>query len=143
MVYVDFEKSEIGLGVASDDPSRTRCSLLETHRHLFSVLDNMVLGDHVTVGIDNETRARRCSPREFVSIVIAPSRLRISRLPREYRGGTETAALALIDEKVRANTEAVLDKVRRTGALPRFAALSLAKRVRRAMRTRRWDGGMP
>jgi glutamate dehydrogenase (NAD(P)+) len=61
----------------------------------------------------------------------------------EYCGGTETAALALIDEKVRANTEAVLDKVRRTGALPRFAALSLAtERVRRAMRTRRWDGGV-
>jgi glutamate dehydrogenase (NAD(P)+) len=61
----------------------------------------------------------------------------------EYRGGTEAAALALIDEKIRANTEAMLDEVRRTGALPRTAALSLATdRVRRAMRTRRWDGGV-
>ena len=60
----------------------------------------------------------------------------------EYRGGTEAAALALIAEKIRANTEAMLDEVRRTGALPRTAALSLAtERVRRAMRTRRWDGG--
>jgi glutamate dehydrogenase (NAD(P)+) len=58
----------------------------------------------------------------------------------EYRGGTESAALALIDEKIRANTEAVLDEVRRTGALPRSAAVSLAtERVRRAMRIRRWD----
>jgi glutamate dehydrogenase/leucine dehydrogenase len=58
----------------------------------------------------------------------------------EYRGGTEAAALALIAEKIRANTEAVLDEVRRTGVLPRTAALSLATgRVRRAMRTRRWD----
>ena len=58
----------------------------------------------------------------------------------EYRGGTEKAALALIAEKIRANTEAVLDEVRRTGALPRTAAVSLAtERVRRAMRTRRWD----
>ena len=58
----------------------------------------------------------------------------------EYRGGTEAAALALIAEKIRANTEAVLDEVRRTGALPRTAAVSLAtERVRRAMRTRRWD----
>ena len=58
----------------------------------------------------------------------------------EYRGGTETAALALIDEKIRANTEAVLDEVRRTGALPGSAAVSLAtERVRRAMRIRRWD----
>ena len=58
----------------------------------------------------------------------------------EYRGGTESAALALIDEKIRANTEAVLDGVKRTGALPRTAATSLAsERVRRAMRTRRWE----
>ena len=58
----------------------------------------------------------------------------------EYLGGTETAALALINEKIRNNTEAVLDEVRRTGALPRTAAVSLAtERVRRVMRTRRWD----
>ena len=60
----------------------------------------------------------------------------------EYRGGTEAAALALIAEKIRANTAAVLEEVRRTGALPRTAAVSLAtERVHRAMRTRRWDTG--
>ena len=49
----------------------------------------------------------------------------------EYRGGTEAAALALVDEKIRANTEAMLDEVRCTGALPRTTALSLAtNRVR-------------
>jgi glutamate dehydrogenase (NAD(P)+) len=58
----------------------------------------------------------------------------------EYRAGTETAALTLIDEKIRANTEVMLDEVRRTDALPRTAALSLAtERVQRAMGTRRWD----
>ena len=58
----------------------------------------------------------------------------------EYRGGTEAAALALIAEKIRANTAAVLDEVRRIGALPRTAAVSLAtERVWQAMRTRRWD----
>jgi glutamate dehydrogenase (NAD(P)+) len=58
----------------------------------------------------------------------------------EYHGGTEAAALANIEEKIRANTEAVLDEVERTGALPRTAALSLAtERVHRAMRTRRWE----
>jgi len=36
----------------------------------------------------------------------------------EFRGGTESAALALIDEKIRANTEAVLNELKRTGALP-------------------------
>jgi len=42
--------------------------------------------------------------------------------------------------QIRANAEAVLDEVRRTGMLPRAAALSLAgERVHRAMRTRRWD----
>ena len=62
----------------------------------------------------------------------------------EYRGGTErAAALALIDEKIRANTEAVLDEVKRTGALPRTAAMLLAtERVERAMRIRRWDSGL-
>ena len=60
----------------------------------------------------------------------------------EYGGGSEAAALAQIDEKIRTNTGAVFDQVRRTGALPRIAALSLAtERVRRAMRTRRWDEG--
>ena len=60
----------------------------------------------------------------------------------EYRGETETAALALIDEKIRANTEAVLEEARRSGALPRSAATSLAaEELRRAMRTRRWESG--
>jgi glutamate dehydrogenase (NAD(P)+) len=60
----------------------------------------------------------------------------------EYRGGTETTALALIEEKIRANTGAMLEEVRCTGALPRTAELSLATdRVRRAMRTRRWNEG--
>jgi hypothetical protein len=35
---------------------------------------------------------------------------------------TETATLGLIDEKIRANTAAVLAEARRTGALPRAAA---------------------
>jgi glutamate dehydrogenase/leucine dehydrogenase len=58
----------------------------------------------------------------------------------EYRGGTESGALALVDEKIRSNTAAVLDEVRRAHVLPRTAALTLAtERVHRAMRTRRWD----
>jgi len=58
----------------------------------------------------------------------------------EYRGGTEAAALGFIAEKIRGNTKAVLDDVRRAGVLPRTAATSLAiERVHRAMRTRRWD----
>ena len=61
----------------------------------------------------------------------------------EYRGGSESAALVLVDEKIRANTKAVLDEVRRTGVLPRTAATSLAtERVHRAMRMRRWHVDM-
>ena len=57
----------------------------------------------------------------------------------EYHGGTQASAFAAIDEKIRANTEAVLQEARRSGALPRSAAQSLAKaRVLRAMQTRRW-----
>jgi len=57
----------------------------------------------------------------------------------EWHQATEAAAFAAIDEKIRANTGAVLTEAKRSGALPRAAALSLAtQRVRTAMRTRRW-----
>jgi glutamate dehydrogenase (NAD(P)+) len=56
----------------------------------------------------------------------------------EYRGGTETAALDTIAEKVAANTRAVLQSAR--GVPPREAALELARRrVERAMDLRRWQ----
>jgi glutamate dehydrogenase/leucine dehydrogenase len=58
----------------------------------------------------------------------------------EYHGGTQAQAFAAIDEKIRANTRAVLDEAKRTKYLPRTAAVSLAKdRLHRAMRTRRWE----
>lgn len=58
----------------------------------------------------------------------------------EYHGGTEAAAFAAIDEKIRANTRAVLDRVAASGELPRAAAEHLARtRVESAMRTRRWE----
>ncbi len=57
----------------------------------------------------------------------------------EYHGGSQTVALSTIVEKVGANTRAVLDEARRTGDLPRRAAVALAeRRVRAAMATRRW-----
>ncbi len=57
----------------------------------------------------------------------------------EWHQATEAAAFAAIDEKVRANTRAVLAEAKRSCTLPRAAALSLAlERVRAAMRTRRW-----
>ena len=58
----------------------------------------------------------------------------------EYQRGSEAAAFAAIDEKIRANTEAVVNAVRADGALPRAAAIALARtRIERAMATRRWD----
>jgi glutamate dehydrogenase (NAD(P)+) len=58
----------------------------------------------------------------------------------EYQRGTQAQAFAAIDERIRANTRAVLDEAKRTKALPRAAAVALAlARVRNAMRTRRWD----
>lgn len=57
----------------------------------------------------------------------------------EYHGGTEAAALATVDEKIRRNMRQVLDDARRTGTTPRAAAVALAEsRVRAAMRIRRW-----
>jgi glutamate dehydrogenase (NAD(P)+) len=45
----------------------------------------------------------------------------------EYRGGTQAQALALVQEKVRANTTQVLDQARELGILPRQAAEDLAR----------------
>ncbi len=58
----------------------------------------------------------------------------------EYSGGTEAAAFATIDEKIRRNTQAVLERAAADGILPRAAAVELARRrIARAMQTRRWD----
>jgi glutamate dehydrogenase/leucine dehydrogenase len=56
----------------------------------------------------------------------------------EYHGGTKSAAFAAIEEKIRANTEAVILRSKAEGALPRSAAMELAeRRVRTAMALRR------
>jgi glutamate dehydrogenase (NAD(P)+) len=56
----------------------------------------------------------------------------------EYRGGSERDAFAAIDEKIRVNVDAVLERARREHVLPREAAVRLAEeRVRRAMALRR------
>jgi glutamate dehydrogenase/leucine dehydrogenase len=46
----------------------------------------------------------------------------------EYHGGSEQQALAVIDEKIRANTRAVLEQARAGGVPPRAAAVTLARR---------------
>jgi glutamate dehydrogenase (NAD(P)+) len=57
----------------------------------------------------------------------------------EYEGGSEAVAFAAIDERIRSNTRAILDRVSSRRMLPRAAAMELARaRVERAMRTRRW-----
>ncbi len=45
----------------------------------------------------------------------------------EHRGGTQTQAFAAIEEKIRANTAAVLDRARERGVLPRQAAEEIAR----------------
>jgi glutamate dehydrogenase/leucine dehydrogenase len=52
----------------------------------------------------------------------------------EYHGGTQSQALQTIEEKIRANTEEVLANAKKTGTLPRQAAVQLAEaRVKTAM----------
>ena len=58
----------------------------------------------------------------------------------EFHGGTEAQAMATIDEKIRANSRAVIADSRAAGTPPRAAAVALAeRRVRAAARTRRWS----
>jgi glutamate dehydrogenase (NAD(P)+) len=58
----------------------------------------------------------------------------------EYRGASQAAAFQTIEEKLRRNTEQVLETVKRKQILPRKAALDLAtERVKKAMSFRRYS----
>jgi glutamate dehydrogenase (NAD(P)+) len=58
----------------------------------------------------------------------------------EYHGGTQSAALDSIDEKLRRNTRQMLEAASQSGVAPREAAMSFAaERVKRAMGLRRWS----
>jgi glutamate dehydrogenase (NAD(P)+) len=58
----------------------------------------------------------------------------------EYHGATQSAAFAAIEEKIRANTAAVLDAAKARRIRPRQAALDLATgRIRQAMSYRRFS----
>ena len=53
-------------------------------------------------------------------------------------GGTQAQALQIIEEKIRANTDAVLSSAKKSEKLPRQAAVELAEaRVRKAMTYRK------
>ncbi len=58
----------------------------------------------------------------------------------EYGGGTGSQAFEAIEEKIRRNTERVLEQAKAANQLPRAAAVALAeRRVCRAMELRRWS----
>jgi glutamate dehydrogenase (NAD(P)+) len=58
----------------------------------------------------------------------------------ELHGGSQKSAFEAIAERIRANTESVLETSRAEGIDPREAAERIAvERVRRAMQTRRWS----
>ncbi len=60
----------------------------------------------------------------------------------EYHGATQSSVMDAIAEKIRANTEAVLEAAKATRVLPRRAALDLAaSRVKEAMSYRRFSVG--
>ena len=59
---------------------------------------------------------------------------------REYHGATAASAMQAIEEKVRHNTEKVLEISRKENILPREAAIELAaERIKKAMSFRRWS----
>lgn len=59
---------------------------------------------------------------------------------REYHGATAASAMQAIEEKIRHNTEKVLEISRTENILPREAAVKLAaERIRKAMSFRRWS----
>ena len=57
----------------------------------------------------------------------------------ELQGGAEQSAFAAIDQRIRQNTRLVVEESRRSGGLPRAAAVALAeRRLRVAAETQRW-----
>jgi glutamate dehydrogenase (NAD(P)+) len=58
----------------------------------------------------------------------------------EYKGSNKTAVFQSIEEKLRRNTQLVLDRMKNEGVLPRKAAVELAtERVQKAMSYRRFS----
>ena len=58
----------------------------------------------------------------------------------EYEGATQTSAFEVIEEKLRRNTELVLETSKKNQVLPRLAAMDLAtERVRKAMSFRQYS----
>ena len=58
----------------------------------------------------------------------------------EYQGAGEAAAMQTIEEKLRNNVHTVLETSRRTGSMPREAAVDMAmQRVQKAMQLHRWS----
>jgi glutamate dehydrogenase (NAD(P)+) len=58
----------------------------------------------------------------------------------EYEGASQAAAFATIEEKLRRNTEQVLETVKHKQVLPRQAAMDMALgRIKRAMSFRRYS----
>jgi glutamate dehydrogenase (NAD(P)+) len=58
----------------------------------------------------------------------------------EYQGASQTAAFEAIEDRIRRNTEQVLECARRHDVPPRRAAVDLARqRLETAMKTRRWS----
>jgi len=58
----------------------------------------------------------------------------------EYKGSNKTAVFQAIEEKLRRNTQLVLDRMKNEGVLPRQAAIELAtERVQKAMNFRRFS----
>ncbi len=57
----------------------------------------------------------------------------------EYRGATKAVAFDTIEEKIRTNTQQVLERAQAASMLPRRAAEELAlRRIKKAMDHRRW-----
>jgi glutamate dehydrogenase (NAD(P)+) len=56
----------------------------------------------------------------------------------EYHGGTQSQAMAMIEERIRSNTIEVLDNAKKQKCVPRLSALQMARsRVEEAMKYRR------
>lgn len=57
VLSVNLDECQVGVGICSNDPGRIICTVVEGHGDIRGAVDDMIIGDDVTVGADDHARA--------------------------------------------------------------------------------------
>ena len=54
LIALDLDHGDVGLGIGADDLGLERAAIVERHRDVVGVAHDVVVGQHVTLGVDDE-----------------------------------------------------------------------------------------